>query len=235
MPIFILNEEFVFPNPKEAEEGIIAIGGDLNPYRILEAYRRGIFPWYDENSPILWHSPDPRMVLFPSRLKISKSMKSLFRKNRFNVTFDRDFSQVIAKCADVRYKNRKDTWITKEMEEAYKQLSQFGWAHSVEVWNKNGQLVGGLYGIVMGKCFFGESMFSLEDNASKFGFIALVQNLNLRGFEMIDCQVYTSHLASLGAEMISRNDFLLYLEKYLERNIEPQNWKDWKFENLILQ
>lgn len=235
MPIYLLNEEHIFPDPEEAEEGVVAVGGDLHPMRLLEAYRNGIFPWYNHNDPIVWHSPDPRMVLFPSRLKISKSMISLFRKKHFQVTFDQQFSLVISQCANVRGKDRDDTWINIEMQKAYIDLNKLGWAHSVEVWDENDNLVGGLYGVAMGRCFFGESMFSLADNASKYGFIALVQNLMEKDFELVDCQVYTHHLASLGAEMIMRHDFLNLLNSGIEGELLPQNWQEWKFENLILK
>lgn len=207
-------KEKYFPNPKFAdEEGLLAVGGDLKPKRLLAAYHSGIFPWYSENQPILWWSPNPRMVLFPEKLKISKSMKKLFRDQTFQVTYNQEFKTVIENCAEIFRPDQKGTWITSEMITAYCKLHELGFAKSVEVW-KNEKLVGGLYGIYLKdkKVFCGESMFSKQSNASKYGFISLVKKLQTENIKLIDCQVYSKHLESLGAEEILRDDFLKYLE-----------------------
>ena len=194
------------------EDGLMAIGGNLSEELLLEAYHRGIFPWYDSSQPILWWSPHPRMVLFPEKLKVSKSMRQLIRRQTFRVTFNKDFAAVIAACSSVPRKDQDGTWITEEMQKAYIRLHQRGWAHSVEVWQEE-QLVGGLYGIYLKdkKIFCGESMFSRVSNASKFGFISWVEKLKEEGVRLIDCQVHTAHLESLGAEEIPREEFLKYL------------------------
>lgn len=202
-----------FPAVEEAsEEGLLAIGGDLSPQRLLDAYSRGIFPWYDSTQPVLWWSPDPRMVLFPENLKISNSMKQLLKKGLFQVTFDTAFSEVVDNCATIRRNGQNGTWITPEMKQAYLQLHEMGVARSVEVWQEE-QLVGGLYGIYLKekKIFCGESMFAKVSNASKYGFIYLVQKLQKEDLKVIDCQIYTPHLESLGAEEISRTEFLKFL------------------------
>lgn len=197
-----------FPDPENAErdpDGLLAVGGDLTPARLLNAYRRGIFPWFGEHDPILWWSPDPRMVLFPDRLRISRSLAKTLRKNRFRVSFDQAFSRVIRACAGPRG-NEPDTWLSAEMIQAYEQLHKRGIAHSAEVWLGD-ELVGGLYGIALGRIFFGESMFSRISDASKVAFVQLVKRLQRAGYELIDCQVYTQHLESLGAELILRSEF----------------------------
>lgn len=234
MPIYQLTADYAFPDPAGAEEGIAAIGGDLNPERIIVAYLQGIFPWYNTNDPIIWWSPDPRCVLFPQEIKISKSMRQLFKKQFYKVTFDQQFSAVIQNCANLRYENREDTWLNNKMIESYTLLHEMGFAHSVEVWNDQNELVGGLYGLAMGKCFFGESMFFTQANASKYGFIALVQKLIENDYELIDCQVYNSHLESLGATMIPRDIFLSLLDTHIEEEVKVGQWKDWTFENLNL-
>ena len=206
MGLYVLDQEIKFPPVDMADEdGLLAIGGDLSKERILHAYRNGIFPWY-ENQYILWWCPDPRFVLFPPELNISNSMKQVFKKKNFEFTVNRDFVSVIRHCKLVTRKGQQGTWITDEMEEAYISLHKAGLAHSAEVW-RDGRLTGGLYGVRMGKIFFGESMFSLESNASKFAFISFVQQLQREGIELIDCQVYTQHLESLGARMIPRTRF----------------------------
>jgi len=208
------NSKYNFPNPAFAdEEGLLAVGGDLHPERLLEAYYSGIFPWYGENQPLLWWSPDPRMVLFPENLKVSKSMRKLFRRNSFQVTYNQDFERVMQNCADIYRPGQEGTWIMPEMIEAYTKLHQMGYAYSVEVWKKK-ELVGGLYGIFLKdkKVFCGESMFTKESNASKYGFISLVKKLKAKGVELIDCQIYSEHLESLGAEEIPRTEFLKYLK-----------------------
>ena len=195
------------------EDGLMAIGGNLSEELLLEAYHRGIFPWYDSSQPILWWSPHPRMVLFPEKLKVSKSMRQLIRRQTFRVTFNKDFAAVIAACSSVPRKDQDGTWITEEMQKAYIRLHHRGWAHSVEVWQEE-QLVGGLYGIYLKdkKIFCGESMFSRVSNASKFGFIKWVEKLKEEGVRLIDCQVHTAHLESLGAEEIPRAEFLKFLK-----------------------
>ncbi|MBW2937015.1 leucyl/phenylalanyl-tRNA--protein transferase [Aureisphaera sp. CAU 1614] len=205
-----LSSQLWFPSVTEAsKEGLLAIGGDLSSDRLLLAYRSGIFPWFEDDQPILWWSPDPRMVLFPERFKVSKSLKKVLDANIFQVTFNQNFSEVIKQCASVKRKGQRGTWITSEMISAYQELHEKGFAKSVEVW-KEGKLVGGLYGIDLPekKVFCGESMFSKESNASKVGFYILIEKLKERNYKLIDCQVYTNHLYSLGAEEIPRNEFL---------------------------
>lgn len=201
-----------FPPVEEAgEEGILAVGGNLSVERLLLAYRSGIFPWYDEHSPIIWWSPDPRFVLFPEKLKISKSMQRIVRSGRFRSTWDEDFSAVIHHCRHVRGPGRTGTWITPEMEAAYIELHRAGHAHSVEVWQED-QLVGGLYGVIAGRCFCGESMFSTVSNASKYALIKLTEHVTARGVSLIDSQVPNDHMISLGAELIPRSEYLPYLQ-----------------------
>ncbi len=196
-----------------SEEGLLAVGGSLTQSRLMEAYSKGIFPWYDESQPILWWCPDPRMVLFPQKLKVSKSMKQLLKKEAFKVTYNEAFETVIENCAAIKRKGQLGTWITPEMKQAYTGLHKKGIAQSVEVW-QDGKIVGGLYGIYLKnkKVFCGESMFARVSNASKYGFISLVRKLQEKGIELIDCQVHTDHLESLGAEEISRNEFLKFLK-----------------------
>lgn len=211
--LHFLNQEIVFPPVEEADkEGLLAIGGDLSTERLLLAYRKGIFPWFSEDEPPMWWSPDPRFVLFPSELKVSKSMLQLLRKDYFRFTVNEDFSSVIRNCQKTARPGQDGTWITKDIVDAYTHLHHLGYAHSAEAW-KGDQLVGGLYGIRMGNVFFGESMFSLESNASKFAFIKFIQQLQHEGAVIVDCQVYTSHLESLGARMIQRKKFIKILEE----------------------
>ena len=204
-----LNERISFPKvSKASREGLLAVGGDLSPERLLHAYSKGIFPWFEEGEPILWWSPDPRFVLFPKNLKVSKSMKQLFNQNKFNVTINKRFRDVITNCAKVYRDGQRGTWITPDMISAYEKLHLAGYATSVEVWEKK-QLVGGLYGInLKNGMFCGESMFTLESNASKYGFIHFVQHSD---FKIIDCQIHSKHLESLGAGHIAREAFLTYL------------------------
>jgi leucyl/phenylalanyl-tRNA--protein transferase len=211
--MYLLSKDLVFPPVNLADKnGLLAIGGDLFAERLLLAYKSGIFPWYSEGEPIIWYSPDPRMVLFPKNLKISKSMKQIIRKNQFRATFNQNFSEVISNCKNSYREGQGGTWITDEMEQAYINLHQLGVAKSVEVWEGN-ELVGGLYGIDLGHVFCGESMFSKVSNASKFAFVYLVQKLEKEHYTLVDCQVYNAHLASLGADEISRETFLSYLKK----------------------
>ncbi len=220
------DDELIFPAPELADEdGILAIGGDLSPERLLLAYQNGIFPWFNEEDPIIWWSPDPRFVLLPHQLKVSKTMRQTLRRNVFTITLDTDFKSVLENCQAIRRNGQDGTWITGEMLAAYVRLHELGFAHSVEVWQE-GALVGGLYGISLGKCFFGESMFAKVSNASKAGFITLVQHLETLGFDMIDCQTETEHLQSLGADFISRADFL----EYLKLNNKKESWTGkWTF------
>ncbi len=194
--------------------GLLAAGGDLSSARLLAAYRHGCFPWYQDGQPLLWWSPSPRTVLLPDKLHISRSLRKVMRSDQFSVTFDRNFAQVIHACAEPRNEEH-GTWITHEMQAAYFELYKQGYAHSVEVWQHD-KLVGGLYGIAIGSLFFGESMFSRSSNASKVGFVTLVSALKAAGFVLIDCQMPTDHLSSLGAHNITRDDFADYLAKYLD-------------------
>ncbi len=192
-------------------DGLLAVGGDLEPERLLYAYRNGIFPWYGPDQPILWWSPDPRLVLFPGQLHISRSLARTLRRRHFTVTLDTAFEQVIRECAAPRA-GQAGTWITPEMQAAYIRMHKLGHAHSVECWQQ-GRLVGGLYGVAMGRVFFGESMFTRVADASKVGFVTLVRQLQRRDYRLIDCQVHTGHLESLGATMLPRSEFTRLLEK----------------------
>lgn len=211
MPIYQLSENIVFPNPNNAnKDGILAIGGDLCPERLLNAYTNGIFPWYSEGDPIIWWSPKKRFVLFPEKIKVSKSLKKVLNKKLFNITFNKCFKEVITKCGEVR--SEEGTWINPDMIEGYTKLHELGFAHSIESWSGD-KLVGGLYGVAIGKIFYGESMFSLENNASKVAFATCVEELTKKGFLMIDCQVHTKYLESFGAELIERELFFEILRK----------------------
>ena len=209
--MYRLTDAFLFPSPEQAyAEGIVAVGGDLQRERVMLAYRKGIFPWFESDDFLLWWSPDPRMVLFPDRLKVSKSMRTVLRKKQFEVTFNKAFDQVVEACAKVKRFGQNGTWITPGLMEVYSTLHTQGHAHSVEVWEE-GSLVGGLYGIDLGTVFCGESMFSKSSNSSKVALIYLVKELKKNKYELIDCQVPTQHLASMGAEPISRTEFLTFL------------------------
>lgn len=206
--MILLNEELIFPPVEMAnKDGILAIGGNLNPERLLLAYRSGIFPWYNEDEPIVWWSPDPRFVLFPEKLKVSKSMQTVLNNGKFRFTINRAFTTVIQNCKTAPRKDQEGTWISTGIQNAYTQLHQLGHAHSAEAW-LNGELVGGLYGVRIGNIFFGESMFSKVSNASKFAFIKYIQQLRKENVMLIDCQVYTPHLESMGAGMIDRKKFI---------------------------
>ena len=222
----MLKTDLWFPDVEEStEEGIVAVGGDLSVERLILAYSRGIFPWYSsDRSPILWWSPDPRFVLFPENLIVSKSMRPYFNQNKFKVTWDQNFEDVIKNCQKIDREDQPGTWITSKMLASYIQLHKKGYAHSVEVWLGN-ELVGGLYGISLGKVFFGESMFAKVSNASKFGFISLVNQLKQKGFLLIDCQQETKHLESLGANAIKRKDFIDILN---DNNIEETYIGSWE-------
>ncbi len=230
--MFMLNPhsaDFRFPPVDFASpEGLLAIGGDLRAERLLEAYRHGIFPWYNEGQPILWWSPDPRAVLFPKKLRVSRSLKKTLRANPFKVSLDTRFREVIQACALPRKKHGAGgTWITQEMLEAYCRLHEQGYAHSVESWAGD-RLVGGLYGVALGGVFFGESMFSRASNASKVAFVYLVRQLSAWGYTLIDCQVPSAHMESLGAEEIRRRDFLALLDKAL---LLPDRKGPWRFDS----
>lgn len=224
MPVFLLNEDLVFPNPEEANaDGLLAIGGNLRPDRLLLAYEMGIFPWFSPPDPVLWWCPDPRCVLYCNELKVSKSMRNVLNRGTFIVTFDEAFKRVMEGCRDAERAGQSGTWITDEVIASYTYLHRLGVAHSVEVWQA-GELVGGLYGISLGRLFFGESMFANVSNASKVGFIYLVHRLKELGFPLIDCQIYNDHLGSLGARMISRATFLDTLASSLEHDTLRGNW-----------
>ncbi len=215
MTLHVLNDKIWFPPAEEAmSDGLLAIGGDLSTDRLILAYKSGIFPWYDGTMPLWWH-PNPRFVLLPDELKVSKSMKTLLNQDKFRFTINRAFEAVIDNCKKIDRKNQDGTWINDDVKQSYIQLHQLGIAQSAETW-LNGQLVGGLYGIKIGKVFFGESMFAHESNASKFAFIKYVQQLKRVGIELIDCQVYTEHLESLGAKMIMREQFMQLLKHLIE-------------------
>ena len=218
MPVFTLSKRLSFPPPHLAiKEGLLAVGGDLSPERILLAYRNGIFPWYSPGEPILWWSPDPRLVLYPQELSVSKSLRKVIKRKTFQITFDKSFDDVILACADAKRSYGEGTWITDEMKAAYCQLHRQGYAHSVEAWQGD-TLVGGLYGVAIGRVFFGESMFSRVSNASKAAFVTLVENLRKLKFSLIDCQVRTDHLVRFGAREIPRKLFLEQLEKAVGRS-----------------
>lgn len=217
MPVYRLSNKLVFPHPSLSnEDGLLAVGGDLSCERLCLAYENGIFPWYSEK-PVLWWSPDPRFVLFPKDLKVSKSMRKFLKKGYYKVTFDTCFKEVITNCG---YTRKDDTWIDTDMIESYCALHKLGIAHSVETWYED-KLVGGLYGLSMGSCFFGESMFSIMDNASKTAFIKLIETIN---FSLIDCQIYSQHLESLGAINIKRSEFLELLAQGIEETSKIGSW-----------
>ncbi len=216
-----MEPQIYFPHPLLTDEqGLLAIGGDLSIERLLLAYQFGIFPWYADDQPILWWSPNPRFVLFPEKVKVSKSMRSLLNKKRFRVTVNNSFSDVIRNCKEIKRSDQSGTWITEEVFISYQKLHQLGNAHSVEVWEEE-KLVGGLYGVCLGNIFFGESMFSFQSNASKYGFILFVKYLQTLGCQLIDCQIESEHLTSLGAETMAREDFF----SLLKRNIFNEDLK----------
>ena len=224
MPVYQLSEDLAFPSPHLAsKEGLLAVGGDLSRSRLLLAYSLGIFPWYSDGEPILWWSPDPRLVLYPEELKITRSLNKVIKKGAFTLTIDRAFDRVINECARVPREKQRGTWIVAEMVEAYCRLHASGFAHSVEAWADN-RLAGGLYGVSLGRCFFGESMFTLVSNASKVAFVALVQYLQSLNFTLIDCQISTDHLIRFGAREISRTRYLRELEEGLKTPTLRGKW-----------
>jgi len=225
-----LSQSYSFPNPRNAsDEGLLAYGGDLSSCRLLTAYRKGIFPWYSEGDPILWWSPNPRLLLYPDKFKMRKSFRRVLRSGKFTVSFDKKFEEVIANCSSVYREGQGGSWIVDDIIEAYTRLHKEGFAHSVEVY-KDGVLVGGLYGIAMGKAFFGESMFSLVSDASKVAFKSLSDVLGSRGYDFIDCQMKTEHLVGLGAEVVHRDIYLDALEDTLNKPSDLGLWQDFNWE-----
>ena len=229
MPVYWLSDKDIYFPPAYLanEDGILAVGGDLSKERLLRAYRNGIFPWFNPGDPIIWWSPDPRFVLYPTELKVHKSMRPYFNQKKFQVTVDQQFEQVITACQQQRRKGQSGgTWITENMIEGYVQLHEAGYAHSIEVWDKEA-LVGGLYGVGLGKVFYGESMFSRKSNASKFGFISLTRRLVELGYELIDCQQETKYLGSLGGRSIPRVEFLKILQQNQKEVTQQGNWSSY--------
>ena len=219
MPVYRLTKKLIFPPPELAEDdGLLVVGGDLSVERLLLAYSMGIFPWYSDGHPILWWSPDPRLVLIPAELKVSKTLRQTIRKGVFRVTTNEAFEEVIRNCATIERKGEPGTWITEEMIQAYVRLHQAGHAHSVESWDGN-ELAGGLYGVMIGKAFFGESMFAKKSDASKVAFAVYAAELAGKGFELIDCQVTTEHLIRFGAREIPRSEFVSRLEMALNCSV----------------
>jgi leucyl/phenylalanyl-tRNA---protein transferase len=225
VPVFRLDDRLIFPAPHHAEpNGLIAVGGDLRPERLLLAYRSGIFPWYEDGLPILWHSPDPRCVLLPEELHVPRSLQKQLRRGVYDVRFDTCFVDVMRRCGEVSRPNQKGTWITDEMLDAYVELHRRGYAHSAESF-VDGRLVGGLYGVCLGHVFFGESMFSEEPDASKVAFVVLVEHLMRLGVTLIDCQVRTDHLARFGAVMWQRRRFLTELAARVDAPTPMGPWR----------
>lgn len=224
MPVFALDEHLRFPPPRLASpSGLLAVGGDLSPARLLLAYQNGIFPWYDEGMPILWHCPDPRMVLTTEDVHLPRSLKKTIKREPFTLTLDTAFAEVVRGCAEASRPEQDGTWITDDMSQAYCALHELGFAHSVEAWEGDA-LVGGLYGVSLGGVYFGESMFTRVPDASKVAFAFLVDVLKARDIHLIDCQVYTEHLARFGAKEVSRDAFLTSLNDALKRRAQPGPW-----------
>ncbi|MEE9524592.1 MAG: leucyl/phenylalanyl-tRNA--protein transferase [Thermodesulfovibrionales bacterium] len=228
MPVFQLSDEIIFPPVELADaDGLIAVGGDLSVERLVTAYTEGIFPWYSEGSPILWWSPDPRLILLPEELKVSRSLRQVIKKGGFTVTLDAAFDEVITSCSGVHKDRDGGTWITDEMVDAYRALHYAGVAHSVESWYDD-KLVGGLYGISLGGVFFGESMFNVRSDASKVVFVTLVKQLIKWGYSLIDCQVTTRHLMTFGAREIPRSEFMAILSNAIKHPMPSRAWSDMK-------
>jgi leucyl/phenylalanyl-tRNA--protein transferase len=223
VPIFKLDERLQFPPPDLADDGLLAVGGDLRPERLVLAYSHGIFPWYEEGLPILWHSPDPRMVLEADRLHVPRSLRKVVRRGEYRIAYDTAFRAVIEACAATPRPEQDGTWITREMVRAYCQLHELGLAHSIEAW-RGRDLVGGLYGVSLGGAFFGESMFAHAPDASKVAFVTVVEQLREKGIALIDCQVYTDHLARFGAEEWPRARYLSALSRALRRPTWRGRW-----------
>jgi leucyl/phenylalanyl-tRNA--protein transferase len=224
MPIFRLDHRMTFPPVEYAEDGLLAVGGDLRPERLLLAYRSGVFPWYSEGQPILWHSPDPRMVLVAADLEVPRSLRKTIRKQPYRVTLDTAFAKVVDACASIERPGQSGTWITREMQAAYRELHRRGFAHSVEAWEGR-RLAGGLYGVSLGAAFFGESMFALAPDASKVAFVRLVEQLVRWRIGLVDCQVHTEHLARFGAVEWPRKRYLAALKKALACSTRTGPWR----------
>ncbi|UCF69234.1 MAG: leucyl/phenylalanyl-tRNA--protein transferase [Acidobacteriota bacterium] len=225
MPVFLLDERLVFPPPQLAEDGLLAVGGDLSPERLELAYSQGIFPWYSEDEPILWHSPDPRMVLVPEKLRVSRRLQRTLRSGRFALSMDTAFRRVVEACASVPRPGQRGTWITAQMIDAYTELHRRGIAHSIEAWSDDGELAGGVYGVSLGAAFFGESMFSHVTDASKVAFVRLTQQIHAWRFAFLDCQIYTEHLERFGAENWPRERFLAALREALGKPTRRGRWR----------
>jgi leucyl/phenylalanyl-tRNA---protein transferase len=227
MPVYRIPKEYYFPPASDADpNGLLGWGGDLHPHRLLKAYQRGIFPWYSEGQPILWFSPNPRYVLYPEKIHIPRSLKKIIRRGEYTITIDQAFDDVIKNCSLVARPRQFGTWITSEMKDAYTELHKMGVAHSVEAW-KDGQLVGGLYGVINGALFAGESMFANASDSSKVAFVWIVRQLQKWGVKLIDCQVYTEHLERFGAEDMDREQYLQYVENLA---FEPLSIDKWDFD-----
>ncbi|MBI2432457.1 MAG: leucyl/phenylalanyl-tRNA--protein transferase [Candidatus Hydrogenedentes bacterium] len=223
MPVFMLDERLLFPPPAFAEDGLLAVGGDLSVERLLLAYRSGIFPWYSEDEPLLWWSPDPRMVITPESLHVSRRLSRVLRSGRFTVTLDTCFAEVMGRCASVPRPRQRGTWIVRDMIDAYVRLHAEGYAHSIECWQE-GALCGGLYGVSLGGCFFGESMFSLQPDASKVALVRLVEQCAAWGMPLIDCQTPNPHLRRMGAFEMARARFMRELKLALEKKTRRGRW-----------
>ncbi len=226
MPVFRLDDRLVFPPVELAEDGLLALGGDLRPERLLLAYSKGIFPWYAENLPILWHSPDPRMVMTTDELVVQRSLRKAIRKQPYRLAMDTAFHEVLQGCSQVPRPGQSGTWLIPDMVEAYRKLHELGFAHSIEAWDGD-TLVGGLYGVSLGAAFFGESMFARAPDASKIAYVAAVRQLDAWGIRLIDCQVHTEHLERFGAYEVARADYLEMLEAALD---EPTRRGPWSFD-----
>jgi leucyl/phenylalanyl-tRNA--protein transferase len=231
VPVYRLDRRLIFPPVEHAEDGLLAVGGDLSPRRLVLAYSLGIFPWYSEGEPILWHSPDPRLVLRTGELHVSRSLRRTIRRGAYRLTMDMAFRRVVAACAAVKRPKQRGTWITREMKAAYGALHDLGLAHSVEAW-KGRELAGGLYGVSLGSAFFGESMFSRATDASKVAFVVLVEQLARWGIELVDCQVHTEHLARFGASEWPRRTFVAELRRAL---LAPTRQGRWKMDEGLLE
>ena len=224
MAVHIIRQQLVFPDPSYAnKDGLLAVGGDLSPERLLLAYRNGIFPWYSEGGPILWWSTDPRLVLYPHEIIVSRSLRKTLNRGHFQSSIDEDFEQVIRSCANAGGRNKSGTWITEEMIEAYTRLHQLGHAHSVETWYED-RLVGGLYGISIGRCFFGESMFAEMSDASKVALVQLTGHLKSWNYHLIDCQMPSDHLIRLGARLIPRYAFISQIRDAMDQPDADDLW-----------
>lgn len=223
MPVYRLVDAVVFPPPEGAEQGLVAVGGDLRPERLIAAYQQGIFPWYSEGEPIWWHSPDPRFVLNPTAIAVPRSLRKVMNKKPFEIRFDTAFEETIRRCGQKRRPGQRGTWITRDMKAAYLALHEMGYAHSAEAWQGD-KLVGGLYGVSIGDMYFGESMFTDVDDASKVAFVSLAEWLVRQGIGLIDSQVYTDHLSRFGAEEWPRDEYLVRLRGLVSRPTRLGKW-----------